>query len=149
MRATVVVLITAVLVAACGCGGGPLSVVNPPPVPGPNPLDFIGTFAFGGGPLVGVINASNGILTGVVTFAGSCPAQVTGAYQKFGQNGQIAQTGQTAFGQITATTLPTTTACSPLGSAQFNFFVAVSSTKAYFTFSQIGTVNQIPEEGFQ
>jgi len=31
----------------------------------------------------------------------------------------------------------------------FNFFVAVSSSKAYFSFSQAGTTNQISEEGFK
>ena len=149
MRATVVGLITAVLVAACGCGGGPLNVVNPPPVHGQNPPPFSGTFAFGNGPLVGAINASNGNLTGSLTFAGSCPAQVTGTYQELGQTGQAVPIGEAAFGQMTATTLTTTSACSSLGSAMFNFFVAVSSTKAYFSFSQVGTTNQISEEGFK
>lgn len=148
MKATVVVLITAVLVAACGCGGGPLNVVNPPPVHGQNPPPFTGTFAFGNGPLVGAINASNGNLTGSLTFAGSCPAQVTGTYQELGQTGQAVPIGQTAFGQMTATALATTPGCS-LGNVMFNFFVAVSSTKAYFSFSQAGTSNQISEEGFK
>lgn len=146
MKATVVVLITAVLVAACGCG--PLNVVNPPPVHGQNPPPFTGTFAFGNGPLVGAINASNGNLTGSLTFAGSCPAQVTGTYQELGQTGQAVPIGQTAFGQMTATALATTPGCS-FGNAMFNFFVAVSSTKAYFSFSQAGTSNQISEEGFK
>jgi len=144
MRVAVVVLVTAVLVAACGCR----NLVNPPPVHGQNPPPFSGTFAFGNGPLVGAINASNGNLTGSLTFAGSCPAQVTGTYQELGQTGQAVPIGQTAFGQMTATALATTQGCS-LGSVVFNFFVAVSSTKAYFTFSQVGTSNQISEEGFK
>lgn len=148
MKATVVVLITTVLVAVGGCGGGPLNVVNPPPVHGQNPPPFTGTFAFGNGPLVGAINASNGNLTGSLTFAGSCPTQVTGTYQELGQTGQAVPIGQTAFGQMTATALTTTQGCS-LGNAVFNFFVAVSSTKAYFNFSQAGTSNQISEEGFK
>jgi hypothetical protein len=97
---------------------------------------------------VGAINASNGNVTGSLTFAGSCPAQVTGTYQELGQAGQAVPIGQTAFGQMTATALATTPACS-LGSVVFSFFVAVSSTKAYFTFSQAGTSNQISEEGFK
>ena len=144
MKATGLLLAATVLVAGCGR----LNVINPPPVDGQNPPSFTGTFAFGNGPLVGAINATNGNLTGTLAFAGSCPAQVTGTYQEIGPSGQIGQTGQTAFGQITATTLTTTSACA-LGSAMFNFFVAVSSTKAYFSFSQAGTTNQISEEGFK
>ena len=49
---------------------------------------------------------------------------------------------------MTATTLATTSGSS-LGRAMFNFFVAVSSSKAYFSFSQAGTTNQISEEGFK
>jgi hypothetical protein len=143
MRANVVVLLMTVLVA--GCGGGPLNVQAQ------NPPEFSGTFAFGNGPLVGAINASNGNLTGALTFASSCPAQVTGTYQEIGQTGQAGQTGQMAFGQLTATTLTTTPgsgACS-FGNVVINFFVAVSSTKAYFSFTQAGTGTEISEEGFK
>jgi len=144
MRVTIVVLATIFLVAGGGCG----NLVNPPPAQGqsPPPPQFSGIFAFGNGPLVGAINASNGNLTGTLAFAGSCPAQVTGTYQEIGQNGQ--PTGQTAFGQLTATTLATTSGC-VVGSAVFNFFVAVSSTKAYFSFSQAGTTTQLLAEGFK
>jgi hypothetical protein len=142
----ITVLVTVALIAGWGCGVG--SIVNPPPVHGQNPPPFSGTFAFGNGPLVGAVNASNGNLTGTLTFAGSCPAQVTGTYQEIGQAGQAGQIGQTAFGQMTATPLTTTPGCSP-GSPVFNFFVAVSSTKAYFSFSQAGTSNQISAEGFK
>ena len=135
----VIVLATAVLIAGSGCGAvSSLNAVNPPPVGAQNPPQFNGTFAFGNGPLVGAINASSGTLTGTLAFAGSCLAQVTGTYQ---------ETGQTAVGQLTAT--PAVTSTCPGGSLVFNFFVAVSSTKAYFSFSVAGTNNQFPEEGFK
>ena len=140
----VAVLAMAVLIVGWGCGGGSFNVVNPPPVHGQNP-QFSGTFAFGNGPIVGAINASDGNLTGTLTFVDSCPASVIGQYQAIGQ------TGQTAFGQLTATTLTTTPgsgACS-FGSVMINFFVAVSSTKAYFSFSHAGTGTAISEEGFK
>lgn len=148
MRVTVVVLATIGVIAGGGCGGGPFNIVNPPPANGQNPPQFSGIFAFGNGPLVGAVNASNGNLTGTLSLAGSCPAQVTGTYQEIGQNGQTGQIGQTAFGQLTATTLATTSGCL-VGSTVFNFFVAVSSTKAYFSFSIAGSTTQISEEGFK
>ena len=132
----VIVLATTVLIAGWGCGR--LSSVQ-----AQNPPQFSGTFAFGNGPLVGAINASSGNLTGTMVFAGSCLAQITGTYQ---------ETGQTAFGQLTATPLtvtpPATTTC-PGTSVVLSFFVAVSSTKAYFSFNVAGTSNQFPEEGFK
>lgn len=133
----VIGLATTVLIVGWGCGGiSSLNAVNPPPVQAQNPPQFSGTFAFGNGPLIGAIDASNGNVSGAVAFAGSCLAQITGTYQEI---------GQTAFGQMTAT--PSTTC--PTGSVVFNFFVAVSSTKAYFSFSVAGTNNQFPEEGFK
>src|SRR2546429_2326292 len=80
----VIVLITAVLIAAWGCGKISSSVEAQ------NPPQFSGTFAFGNGPLVGATTATNGSLTGNMVFAGSCLAQITGTYQ---------ETGPTAFGQ--------------------------------------------------
>lgn len=127
----VMVLATAVLIAGWGCG-----TVNP--VNAQNPPEFSGTFAFGNGPLVGAINASNGNVTGTLAFAGSCLSQITGTYK---------ESGQTAFGQLTATP-PASNTC-PGGSVSFDFFVAVSSTKAYFSFTLAGTSNQFPEEGFK
>ena len=131
------VLITAVLTAASGCG----KIL--PPVQAQNPPQFSGTFAFGNGPLVGAITATNGSLTGTMVFAGSCLAQITGTYQ---------ETGQTAFGQLTATPLtatpPATTTC-PGTIVDFSFFVAISSSKAYFSFNVAGTNNQFSEEGFK
>ena len=129
----VIVLAAAVLIAGWGC-----ATVNPPSVHGQNPPEFSGTFAFGNGPLVGAMNASNGNLTGSVAFAGSCLSQITGSYK---------ESGQTAFGQLTATP-PASITC-PGGSVSFDFFVAVSSTKAYFSFTVAGTNNQFPEEGFK
>lgn len=110
----------------------------PPPVGAQNPPQFSGTFAFGNGPIVGAITATNGNLTGTLTFAGACPAQITGTYQ---------ETGQTAVGQLTAT--PSASATCPLATTVFNFFAAVSSSKAYFSFSVVGTNNQFSEEGFK
>src|SRR2546429_777694 len=89
----VIVLITAVLIAAWGCGKISSSVEAQ------NPPQFSGTFAFGNGPLVGATTATNGSLTGNMVFAGSCLAQITGTYQ---------ETGPTAFGQLTATPLTAT-----------------------------------------
>jgi hypothetical protein len=128
----VIVLITAVLIAAWGCGkiSSSAEAQNPP--------QFSGTFAFGNGPLVGAITATNGSLTGTMVFAGSCLSQITGTYQ---------ETGPTAFGQLTATPLATTTC--PGTPVVFSFFVALSSSKAYFSFSVAGTNNQFPEEGFK
>ena len=135
----VIVLATTVLIAGLGCGGiSSLNAVNPPPVQAQSPPQFIGTFAFGNGPLIGAINANNGNLTGSLAFAGSCLAQITGTYQ---------ENGQTAFGQLTAT--PFASATCPGGSVAFTFFVAVSATKAYFSFAVAGTNNQFPEEGFK
>lgn len=128
----VIVCITAVLIAAWGCGS------ISPPVEAQNPPQFSGTFAFGNGPLVGAITATNGNLTGTMAFVGSCVAQITGTYQ---------ETGQTAFGQLTAT--PAATATCPGTTVVFSFFVAVSSSKAYFSFSIAGTNNQFSEEGFK
>ena len=125
-------LVTAVLIAGSGCGkiSSEVHAQNPP--------QFSGTFAFGNGPLIGTINASNGNLTGTLTFAGSCVGQITGTYT---------EDGQTAVGQLTAT--PPASATCPGGTVAFNFFVAVSSTKAYFSFSVAGTNNQFSEEGFK
>ena len=137
MKAVIVlVFITAVLTAASGCGKiSPVEAQNPPP--------FTGTYAFGNGPLVGAMTATNGSLTGTMVFAGSCLAQITGTYQ---------ETGQTAFGQLTATPLtatpPATTSC-PGTTVELSFFVALSSSKAYFSFSVAGTNNQFSEEGFK
>lgn len=132
----VLVFITAVLIAACGCGK--ISPVEAQPSP-----QFTGTYAFGNGPLVGAMTATNGNLTGTMVFAGSCLAQITGTYQV---------TGQTAFGQLTGTPLtvtpPATTTC-PGTPVELSFFVAVSSSKSYFNFSVAGTNNQFSEEGFQ
>src|SRR2546429_7288087 len=66
----VIVLITAVLIAAWGCGKISSSVEAQ------NPPQFSGTFAFGNGPLVGATTATNGSLTGNMVFAGSCLAQI-------------------------------------------------------------------------
>jgi hypothetical protein len=133
----VIVLITAVLIAAWGCGKISSSVEAQ------NPPQFSGTFAFGNGPLVGAITATNGSLTGTMVFAGSCLSQITGTYQ---------ETGQTAFGQLTATPLtatpPATTTC-PGTPVVFSFFVALSSSKAYFSFNVAGTNSQFSEEGFK
>jgi hypothetical protein len=132
----VIVFITAVLIAAWGCGS------ISPPVEAQNPPQFSGTFAFGNGPLVGAITATNGNLTGTMVFVGSCLAQITGTYQ---------ETGQTAAGQLTATPVaatPATTSC-PGTTVVFSFFVAVSSSKAYFSFSVAGTNTQFSEEGFK
>jgi len=132
----VIVLVSAVLIAGWGCGA--VSSVQ-----AQNPPQFTGTYAFGNGPLVGAITASNGNVTGTMVFAGSCLAQIAGTYQ---------ETGQTAFGQLTATPVtvapPATTTC-PGTTIALSFFVAVSSTKAYFSFSVAGTNNQFPEEGFK
>jgi hypothetical protein len=127
----VIVLVTVVLIAGWGCG----TVSS---VQAQNPPQFTGTYAFGNGPLVGAINASNGNVTGTMVFAGSCLAQIAGTYQ---------ETGQTAFGQLTATPVATTTC--PGTSITLSFFVALSSTKAYFSFNVAGTNNQFPEEGFK
>src|SRR5207247_2413667 len=89
MKAAIVV-ITAVLIAAWGCGKISSSVEAQ------NPPQFSGTFAFGNGPLVGATTATNGSLTGNMVFAGSCLAQITGTYQ---------ETAPTALGQLTATPL--------------------------------------------
>ena len=135
----VLLLATTVLIVGWGCGRiSSLNPANPPPVQAQNPPQFSGTFAFGNGPLTGAITASDGHLSGALAFAGSCLAQVTGTYQEM---------GQTAFGQLTATPLASTTC--PTASVVFNFFVAVSSTKAYFSFTVAGTNNQFPEEGFK
>ena len=133
----VIVFITAILIAASGCGkiSSSVEAQNPPP--------FSGTFAFGNGPLVGAITATNGSLTGTMVFAGSCLAQITGTYQ---------ETGQTAFGQLTATPLTATspaTATCPGTTVVFSFFVAVSSSKAYFSFGVVGTNSQFSAEGFK
>lgn len=138
MKVTIV-LAMAVIIAGWGCGKiSSLNPVTPPPVGAQNPPQFSGTFAFGNGPIVGAITATNGNLTGTLTFAGACPAQITGTYQ---------ETGQTVVGQLTAT--PSASATCPLAITVFNFFAAVSSSKAYFSFSVVGTNNQFSEEGFK
>src|SRR5438132_794613 len=127
------------LVAVVAPTSGPFPKAKVPQ----NPPQFSGTFAFGNGPLVGATTATNGSLTGNMVFAGSCLAQITGTYQ---------ETGPTAFGQLTATPLtatpPATTTC-PGTPVVFSFFVALSSSKAYFSFSVAGTNNQFSEEGFK